>query len=171
MKLFSLVAAVAVIAIACSDSMSNEELNATSDFQSAILEDDEVTSGEMEFAVVSYVDCLGELGVTTEAHLDQSQGAYTYRFTSDVVNVGEVLEGESGTSCHENFLDKVELRFADNFVPNPDTEAQLYASVAECLRVRGYPVEDSDPATLSIWVSQAPTDYDACFDEALNSQG
>ena len=66
MKLFSLVAAVAVIAIACSDSTSNEELNATSDFQSAILEDDEVTSGEMEFAVASYVDCLGELGVTTE---------------------------------------------------------------------------------------------------------
>ncbi len=170
MKLFSLASAVAVIVIACSDSMSNESLNSTSDFQSAILEDDEVTSGEMELAVASYVDCLGELGVTTEARLDQSQGAYTYRFTSDVVNVGEVLEGESGTLCHDNFLDKVELRFADNFA-NPDTEAQLYASVAECLRVRGYPVEDSDPATLSVWVSQAPTDYDACFDEALDSQG
>ena len=171
MKLVGLVAAVAAIAVACGGSMPSEELSATSDFQSAILEDGEVTSAEMEFAVASYVDCLGELGVATEAQFDQSQGTYTYRFTSDVVNVGEVLEGASGTSCHENFLDQVELGFADNFAPNPDTETQLYASVAECLRVRGYPVEDSDPATLSIWVSQAPDDYDACFEEALDSQG
>lgn len=138
--------------------------SAVSAFQQEILEDGEVSFGEMEFAVAAYAECLDELGIQTEAGYDASNGAYEYSFSTEGADVEQLLEGPDGQECKAEYLGMVELVFADQVGPTPEEDAQFYADVASCMREKGYDVAGSNPAALSALFEQHPDEYLGCFD-------
>ena len=140
-----------------------------SEFQAEILEDGAVTPGEMERAVASYADCLLDLGITTRASYRESDRAYSYEFSTEAADASVLLDGPDGRACKAEYLDDVELAFADRVGPSAEEDAQYYESVARCMREAGFDVTDAKPATLSMWFQTQPVEYQACLDQAAGS--
>ncbi len=157
----------AVLLSGCAESTGNKATPAAgvSTFQAEILEDGDVSLGEMELAVAAYSDCLVVLGITTEAAFDDVDNVWSYRFSTLSEDVEMLLNSAEGLACKAEYLSQVELMFADQVGPSPEEDAQFYTDIVGCMREKGHDVENSDPSTLSAWFDKQPDDYLACFNE------
>lgn len=140
---------------------------AASGFQADILEDGEVTFGEFEAAVAAYSSCLEELGVAVEAEYSDTNESFDYTFTLPGGDVGAALEAPEAVACHEEYVSRVELVWADQVGPSAEEDRAFYEAIAACMRAQGFEVADAEPQTLGFWFEQQPDEYDVCFDEAV----
>lgn len=136
-----------------------------SDYQQEILGDDLVTFGELEGAVSQYVACIeGDTSLRVEYVFDEQARAFSFLFT-DLAggDASQIVEQPEAVACNEEYKFWVERFWADQEGPSPEDDAAFYAAIAECMRVKGFDVEASDPATLDYWIGQEPEEYDDCF--------
>ncbi len=164
-----------LVVTACADSDGEPTTGtATSEFspfQRGLLDDGELTYGEMEFAAESYASCVAQQGVRVEVEYDEQSKSFGYRVFSQTGNVTAVMESEDTRLCEQEFIGEVELFWADQAGPSEAEDQAFYGEVAACMRDRGFDVVDSKPSTLAYWIDTEPREYDSCFEEVLENQG
>lgn len=170
-----IVACLTSVGVACAESdngasasMADLEMSA---FQREILDDGELTYGEMEYAAESYANCVARQGVSAEVEFDEQSRSFGYRVYSDTGDVPKVMESEETRLCEQEFISELELFWADQVGPSEAEDQAFYDEVAACMRERGFDVADSRPSTLTYWINNEPQEYDSCFEEVVESQG
>lgn len=162
---------ICLLVIACSgetgDAGEAAAGGVVSDFQADILEDGEVTFGEFESAVGAYSACLEELGIAVEAEYSDTNESFDYAFSLPGGDVGAALDTPEAVECHDQYVSRVELVWADQVGPTAEEERAFYEAIAECMRAQGFEVADAEPQTLGFWSDQQPDEYSACFEEAI----